>query len=107
VRGCTDESAHLAQQIRARAICSWDHEPPGLQNFCLSADVVQRRSWFQSPVTRVKRREQRTGLRQSGCDRSTILTGARCGVDRHRVLQRVDAPVKRRKRRNGFLASRR
>jgi hypothetical protein len=29
------------------------------------------------PVTRLKRKEQRTGFRQSGCDRSTILASAR------------------------------
>ena len=31
-------------------------------------------------MTRVKRKEQRTGFRQSGCDRSTILTRARFQV---------------------------
>jgi hypothetical protein len=34
---------------------------------------------FCVPVTRLKRKAQRTGLRQSACDRSTIFTGAPCG----------------------------
>ncbi len=38
-----------------------------------------RPSWRRGyvPVTRLKRKDQRTGFRQSGCDRSTILTRAR------------------------------
>jgi hypothetical protein len=38
---------------------------------------LQCRSWFQSPVTQFKRKERCTGFRRSGCDRSTMLAGAR------------------------------
>jgi hypothetical protein len=34
-------------------------------------------SWFQSPVTRLKRTKRRYGFWQSGCDRSTMPASAR------------------------------
>jgi hypothetical protein len=60
--------------------------------------TLQRRSYFQSPVKRLKRKEQRTRFRQSACDRSTILTR----VDRHGRCRESVPRVKRRKRRNVF-----
>jgi hypothetical protein len=64
---CTDEGAGAAMGSR-------DTRDGGLGHVGGAVDIRRRGC---VPVTRLKQKEQRTGFRQSRCDRSTILARAR------------------------------
>ena len=61
-------------KVRARRLGSRDTRDGGLGHVGGAVDIRRRGC---VPVTRLKQKEQRTGFRQSRCDRSTILAGAR------------------------------
>jgi hypothetical protein len=73
------EPTHTLQRSEARSQGSVAGTVGRVQPFKDAIAQRSRPSWRRGyvPVTRLKRKERRTGFRQSRCDRSTILAGAR------------------------------